>query len=682
MASKPPTRMTLTTVLDSGGIDALRFQGMVATEALGQLFEFKIEALSSSGFIVPHQLLGQPACVLLESGSVKRHFHGLVCATGVVGEVDKVFGYHLVLRPWLWLATRRTDTRVFQGLTVVEILKIVFEPFSPDCDFQQLTGEFPKYDYCVQYRETDFNFVSRLMEQEGIYYYFKHSAQKHTMVFVNGPSAHLPSPFQAEFDFHKAGRQDAGDGISTWRADQEIQPGKVVLRDYDFTKPKGNLETTAHAVRRGATPVLEVYDYPGLYVSASDGERYSKLRMEELQARVTLVQGSGAMSGLACGHLFTLRKHPRDDQNVRHLVVSTCMELRLSGYESGQDDTSVQCQFTAIQALEIFRPQRASPKPVVGGLHTAIVVGKEGEEIYPDKHGRVKVKFHWEREGTGKGQADDKLNSCWVRVSTPWAGKNWGAISLPRVGQEVVVDFLEGDPDRPLIVGSVYNGEQIPPYDLPANKTVSTTKSRSSAKGNADTYNELRFEDKKGNEHIWLHAQRNFFQNVKNDTVISIAGDQDSYIGKDFKQKIDGGFYAEIKKAYSLKVSDGAMEIDVEQSIFQKSGKGLQIEAGTDISVIATKGAVYIKAETKVVIESTLGITLSAGGSEVVLGPAGVTIKGTMVNINTGSAKEKGKKAQKESLEKAREDNNQGTKISDVERPVQALEYKDSKTSG
>ena len=681
MASKPPTRMTLTTVLDSGGINTLRFQGMVATEALGQPFEFAIEALSDSGAIQARALLGLPASVLLESGSVKRHFHGLVCAMGVVGAVDKVFGYHLILRPWLWLLTRRTDTRVFQGLTVVEILKIVFEPFSPDCDFQQLTGEFPKYDYCVQYRETDFNFVSRLMEQEGIYYYFKHSGQKHTMVFVNGPSAHLPSPFQAEFDFHQAGRQDAGDGITAWRADEEIQPGKVVLRDYDYLKPKENLEKAVKAERIGAKPLLEVYDFPGLYANAADGARYSKLRMEELQARVTLVQGSGAVSGLACGHLFTLNKHPRGDQNVKHLVVSTTMELRLSGYESGQGDTSVHCQFTAIRDNETFRPQRITPKPVVGGLHTAIVVGKDGEEIYTDKHGRIKVKFHWEREGAGKGQTDDKLNSCWVRVSSPWAGKSWGAISLPRVGQEVVVDFLEGDPDRPLIVGSVFNGDQTPPYKLPDHKTVSTNKSRSSVSGDTATYNELRFEDEKGKEHIWLQAQRNFFQNVKNDTIISVAGDQDSYIGKDFKQKIDGGFYAEIEKAYRLDLK-GAMETEVKESIFQKSGKGFSIEAADDFSVITEKGAVYIKAGTKVVIESAVGITLSAGGSEVVLGPAGVTIKGALVNINTGSAKESGKKAKKEKLQEARKKENQSGKIKTVGNPQEALNYSDSKTSG
>ena len=334
----------------------------------------------------------------------------------------------------------------------------------------------PEYEYCVQYRETDFNFVSRLMEQEGIYYYFKHHADKHTMVIVNSPSAHQPNPTQDTFEF-----REAADGlldfepITQWTTNREIQPARVVLRDYDFKQPKASLEATASASRAGAPSKLEHYDYPGTYSDNAGGKRYSQLRVEELQARYSRIEGAGAIRNLVCGHRFNLKGHPRSDQNRAHVVLASRMQMAYGGYESGQGETYCRCQFTAIEGDELFRPQRITPKPTVAGLHTALVVGPHGQEIYTDPHGRVKVQFHWDR----LGKRDEK-SSCWVRVATPWAGQNWGAISLPRIGQEVVVDFLEGDPDRPLITGQVYNGDQKPPYPLPDHATVSTNKSRSS----------------------------------------------------------------------------------------------------------------------------------------------------------------------------------------------------------
>ena len=619
----------------------LLFKSMDATEELGRLFEFNIDALADSGTIKLEDLLGQPASVsvVLPEGD-KRYFHGLVCAMGTEGALENMFAYRIVLRPWLWLLTRRTDTRVFQDMTVQDILKKVFEPFSPDYDFQ-LTGALPKYEYCVQYRETDFNFVSRLMEQEGIYYYFAHLAGKHTMVIVNSSSAHKPNPVQDKFEFRVAADdQHDFEPITQWRANKEIQTGQVVLRDFDFTAPKVFPEAKSKAPRKDASVKLEVYDYPGVFSKTADGTRYSQLRMEELQARFSRVDGGGAVRGLVCGYRFELKGHPRADQNQPYLLMSTHIEMAHSGHESGVAKTSCKCSFTAIEGTEIFRPRRLTPKPAVAGLHTAMVVGPSGQEIYTDVHGRAKVQFHWDRLGTN----DDK-SSCWVRVASPWAGQNWGSIALPRIGQEVVVDFLEGDPDRPLITGRVYNGEQKPPYALPDHATVSTHKSRSSKSGAKDNFNELRFEDDKGSEYVWFQAEKDFHQLVKNDATLLVKGKQDRVVKLDLTEQIDGAVTTKIGKdsvtevvgKHSLKVT-GDMMTESSKSISQKSGMKMDVKVGMDLGVDAAMN-IHLKAGVNLVIEAGVMITLKAGASSIVIGPAGISIVGApMVMINSGGS--------------------------------------------
>jgi type VI secretion system secreted protein VgrG len=617
MAIRIDEPMTLKTTLG----DALMFKSMVATEELGRMFEFDVEALADSGTIKPDDLLGKPATVSVEmDNQQKRYFHGLVCAIETGHAMQRQYQYRLSLRPWLWMLTRRSDTRVFQQCKVEDILRKVFEPFSPKVEFQ-LTGDYPTYDYCVQYRESDFNFVSRLMEQEGIYYYFKHTQNDHTMVIVDAPSAHGTHLTFDSFEYRSA--IDAAidfDGVTEWRTRREIQSGQVVLRDYNFTKPKDLIEGKYTSPRDGASARLEVYDYPGRHTFAEEAEkaevtRYSRLRMEELQARYVRVDGAGSTRAMACGHKFMLVDHPRDDQNKKnYLLVSTRYEMRLSGYESGSEQTTCHCSFSAIPDTEIFRSARIAEKPVVSGLHTAVVVGPGADEIHTDQHGRVRVQFHWDRHGKN----DDK-SSCWVRVSSPWAGKGWGGISLPRKGQEVVVDFLGGDPDKPLITGRVYNAEQTPPYALPANATVSTNKSRSSQGGAADNFNELRFEDKKGDEYIWFQAEKDFHQFVKNDATLLVKGKQDRVVNLDLTEQIDGAVkvkigkdsVTEVKGKHSLDVT-GDMMTESKASISQKSGAKTDIKVGADLGVDATAN-IHIKAGVNLVIEAGAMITLKAG---------------------------------------------------------------------
>ena len=628
--------MALTTTLGS----ALLFQRMKATEELGRLFEFNIDALADSGTIKPGELLGKTASVALDLPTgAYRYFHGIVSAMGTDGTAERRFRYRLVLRPWLWLLTRRTDTRVFQEMSVQDILKKVFEPFSADYEFD-LKGVFPKYEYCVQYRETDFDFISRLMEQEGIYYYFRHEANKHTMVIVNAPSAHADLPRLSKYKFRpKVDAKHDFEPITQWRADTEIQSGQVVLRDFDFEQPHASLEAKAKATRADAPAKLEVYDYPGPYPSKAEGDRYSQLRIEELQARYSRVTGYGAIRGLACGYRFTLEEHPRADQNRAHLVVATRIEMEHGGYESGLETTFCHCNFVALEGSETFRPQRTTPRPVVAGLHSAIVVGPSGEELYTDDYGRVKVQFHWDRIG-----ARDDKSSCWVRVASPWAGQTWGMISLPRIGQEVVVDFLDGNPDRPLITGRVYNGEQMPPYALPANATVSTNKSRSSKSGTAENFNELRFEDKKGEEYVWLQAEKDFHHLVKNDATLKVVGNQDTLIEKNLTEQMDGDvkvkigkdFVTEVIGSNSLKVTKDIM-VETSATLSQKSGANTDVKVGANLGVDAAAN-VHIKGGANIVIEAGVMVTLKAGGSSVVVGPSGVMIIGTMVMINSGGA--------------------------------------------
>ena len=416
MPDAPQQLMTLSTALGAG---VLKFRSLQASEELGRLFEFNVGALSENRTVDFADLLGTPACVHVElpDGS-RRHFNGIVTSAGVDAAAGRLFGYSLTLRPWLWLLTRRADTRIFQNLALPDILKKVFEPYAGEVKFE-LSASYPSYEYCVQYRETDFNFVSRLMEQEGIYYYFRHAESAHTLVLVDKMSAHEPYPGHADVLYAAShdGMLDT-DAVTDWRTSHEVQPGKVTLNDYNFTTPATTLLAESASTRKTAKAQYEHYDPPGEYPDKAAGERYAGLRMEEIEARFMRAVGAGNVRGIAVGHRFTLKEHPRAAENAEHVVVSTRIDASLAGYESGNLQTYFHCGFSAIGAGEVFRSQRETPKPTVAGPQTAVVVGKAGEEIDTDEYGRVKVQFHWDRLGK-----KDEKSSCWVRVSHPLRGQ-------------------------------------------------------------------------------------------------------------------------------------------------------------------------------------------------------------------------------------------------------------------
>jgi type VI secretion system secreted protein VgrG len=643
--------MTLSTTL---GPDALRFRSLSATEEMSRLFEFQVTAVSDDEVDLA-ALLGTPASVSVElpSDGTQRHLHGIVAAAGLEGASGKRAAYRLVLRPWLWLLTRRSDTRIFQNKTPLDVIKAVLEPYAGDVSYD--VGNLPTYEYCVQYRETDFNFVSRLMEQEGLYYYFKHAEGGHTLVVVDKMSAHASFPGHDKIMFRESldGLLDVH-AITEWRTTREIQPGKVVLNDFDFVNPKTSLLAEKASTRSGASTKMEIYDPPGDYPAKAAGERYAGLRMEEHDARFLRASGSSLARGIATGHRFTLDEHPCGSENADHVVLSTHIDAAFSGYEAGQGDSHFVCRFETMPASGVFRPARITPKPMVPGPQTAIVVGKSGDEITTDPHGRIKVQFHWDRLGE-----NDENSSCWVRVSHPWAGDGWGMIALPRIGQEVVVDFLEGDPDRPLVTGRVYNGANKPPYALPDHATVSTIKSRSSKEGGDTDFNELRFEDNKGSEYIWFQAQKDYYQYVKNDSYTVIDNDQFRVVKKNLKEEIKEDVQLlvgknrkeQVKGKDNLTVDgDRAIEIKGKQDtqtaadlVFEsgavislKSGADTHAKAGANLGVEAAAN-VHIKGGANVVIEAGAMLTLKCGGSSIVLGPT-LSITGSMVLINSGGA--------------------------------------------
>ena len=651
MAQSKPFQMALKTSVGA----KLRFVSMAAQEEVSRLFEFQIVAVSDDGAISADDLLGKPAAVSLEmANGGTRWFHGIVASFGIEGGEGRLHSYRLTVRPWLWLLTRSADLRIFQDKSVPDIIKALFAEYSGSV-VVKLTGSHKPRSYCVQYRESAFNFVCRLMEEEGIFFWFAHSESKHDLVLADDPGAHAASPGFDKVLFRVDQQAIVGQpAIQQWQMRQEIQTGKVVLSDYNFEKPSTALKTDpASQTRQHAEATHEAYDYPGHYADKAAGGDIAKLRLEEAASRFGRYTGQGNTPGLAAGAKFTLADHPRKDQNAAYLVLGTQIDMRQAAYDSAGGAGSFQCRFTLQRFDEPFRPARISPKPMVAGPQTAVVVGAgDPGDIVPDKYGRVKVQFHWDRVGK-----KDANSSCWVRVASPWAGNGFGMIALPRLGQEVVVDFLEGDPDQPLITGRVHNAEQMPPYELPANATVSTLKSRSKL-GPVDAFNELRFEDKKGSEYVWMQAQKDRFEvveetlkseirkhehrSVKENRKELIEGEYHLMVTKGVKQKFDAKFSVDTKNDILFKAGDG-FSLKTGKDIAVESGTAISLKAGTDMHVkigknIGAEGGmnVHIKGGMNVVVEGGMQVTIKAGPSSVVLGPDGVSITGPMVKINSG----------------------------------------------
>ena len=610
---------------------SLHFKSMSALEEVSRLFELRVVAVSDDNDVGADDVLGKPAAVSIEVADGQlRWFHGVVAAFGIDGVEGRRYSYRLVLRPWLWLLTRSADLRIFQEMSALEIVKQVFGDYTGNF-VDETTGSYGTRTYCVQYRETDFDFVSRLMEEEGIFYYFRHSEDKHELVLADAPGTHVAVEGFAEIAYFEDERAlGERQGINVWRMRHEIQTGKWTLSDYNFETPSTSLlSTTVESGRGHGENAHEVYDYPGLYAVKADGDARAQVRLDEASSRFTRFTGQGNTPGLAAGALFTLVGHDRDDQNADYVVLQTRIDAVQAGYEAGVgEDTRFLCRFVAQSHADPFRPARITRKPTVAGPQTALVVGGGGEgEIETDEHGRIKVQFHWDRLGQ-----KDANSSCWLRVASGWAGNGWGMLSLPRIGQEVVVAFLEGDPDQPLVIGRVHNAEQKTPYDLPANASVSTIKSRSMG-GGADEFNELRFEDKAGSEYVLLHAQKDRLEFVEETLKAEIGVDEHRIVKGNRKEKIEGDQHHQVVGAvkqkvdgkWSLKVADEMM-IGTDAKAHLKSAQDLRVEGGTKVSLKAGT-ELHVKAGQNTGLDSGMNVHIKGGMNVVIEAGLQLTIK-------------------------------------------------------
>ncbi|MBN2271775.1 MAG: type VI secretion system tip protein VgrG [Sedimentisphaerales bacterium] len=621
------------------GEDVLLLVAMSGTEQLGRPFDFRLELVSEDHQIRFEDIIGQNVSIRLELSKNKtRYFNGYVSNFTQTPGRGRYAEYKATIVPWLWFLTRTSDCRIFQKMTVPNIIKQVFRDHGFSDFEDSLSGNYREWEYCVQYRETDFNFVSRLMEQEGIYYFFKHEDGKHTLVLADSASAHQPFEEYEEVQYRPPDSAVSDDEvILTWRVSKKVLPGMYSLKDFDFKNTKKDLQTRAKVTRDHAGADHEMYDYPGEYAEYADGENYARTRIEELQSQYMVAEADSDARGICAGCTFTLSEYPRDDQNIKYLITSAHYNIALAEFESEGSNASesvYSCSFAAIDATEPFRAGRITPKPSIPGPQTAIVVGPSGEEIHTDEYGRVKVLFHWDRYGKA-----DENSSCWIRVAQVWAGKNWGAMYIPRIGQEVIIEFIEGDPDRPIITGRVYNGQAMPPYELPSEKTKSTLKSNSSKGGQG--FNEIRYEDKKGDEQIFIHAEKNLdirvkndrFETIKNNRHLHVEKDKFEHVDNNRSEKVDADHKEEIGKDRHLKVK-GKEAKEVAKSL-SLTVKGDVIEVFKKNHSEQTTQNYYLKAM-GIVIEAMKGITLKCGGSSVVLDPAGVTVKGAMVTIDGG----------------------------------------------
>ncbi len=676
------------------GSDVLLFKDMEGQEGISQLFSFHLNLLSEKPDISFKNIIGKSVTIIIDLQDGKyRYINGIVSEFYQLSAGDPstsnnlLSHYTATVVPFLWLLTRTTDSRIFQHKSVPDIVEKIFGDNGVQDYKLSLKGSYSPRDYCVQYRESDFNFVSRLMEEEGIFYYFQHEDGKHTLILADDASEHKTCPEQgaARCKPHEGAAYEE-DMIDSLHVKQEIRAGKYTLNDFNFEMPNTSLKLEEPSNQKLGPGEREYYDYPGLYGKKSEGDNLSKIRMQEEEAQITTCYGASNCRAFTSGYKFKLEDFYRRDMNNKDYILTRVRHTGSQTYSIGESDSGAtyKNEFTCIPSDVPFRPVRVTPKPFVRGAQTAIVVGPSGEEIYPDKYGRVKVQFHWDREG-----AKDDKSSCWIRVSQLFAGAGWGAMFIPRIGHEVVVDFLEGDPDRPIITGRVYHGANNPPYPLPDEKTKSTIKTNSSPGGGG--FNELRFEDKKGKEEIYLQGEKDWNILIKNnkgqtigvDDQLSVGNNQRITVGVNKAETIGAAKELTIGGAYQVSVG-GAMNesvgglkaeeigahkaVKVAKDSTEDIGGNQTVNVGKDMSetisgkktvqvskdfseTVAGKKTVAITKEyglnaKKMLLTADDEITIKTGSAKIIMKKNGdITIEGKKINIKgSGDVVLKGQK--------------------------------------
>ena len=615
------------------GATAFVVQRFSGHEELGRLYEYELELLSERGDITAEQLLGSNATVALELPDSKgtRSFNGYITRFTVQGSIrtpafksNTGFLYLVTLSPGLWFMTRSANSRIFPADKAIN--DVIMQVLQTDTLMKSTSSatDTETRNYIAQYRETDFNFISRLAEHAGVYYYFTHTDGAHAMVLLDKADDHLATPNLAELRMIGVGTT-AGT-LETLRLVSEVQPGAYSTGDYNYAKPNTQLAAVSSNPASHDNAGFEIFDHPIDSITSDFVTTYAKIRSEELACRYAVVRGSGPERCIQAGFKVTVSGHSVDSMNQDYLVIShSFTAVNGTAQNAGAAGSTFQCEFEAIPAATQFRSARVAPRPTIAGTQTALVVADFRNDSDTDTGGnigRVKVRFYWDRYGT---------DSCWARVSTPWAGKGYGFQNMPRVGEEVLVQFLEGDPDRPVVIGRVHNAENMPPFKLPAGAAYTGMKSLSIDSGGksvAGKWNELRFDDTDGAEQIYLQAQYDYDRRVLNDAKTWVGNESHAHVTKDAFDKYDADHHVQTTGDHNEKVG-GALSFDVTSDIQIKSGSKFLVDGGNEV---------HLKASSKIVLECATGVSLVCGGNFVSLTPAGVDIKGILVNVNSGGS--------------------------------------------
>jgi type VI secretion system secreted protein VgrG len=645
--------------------DQLLLAGFIAAERLSEPFTISLDVLAEKEIDFIQHLGSGFGVDMTEDARLARPFNGVLFEAQHVSDDDEGVRYRLTLRPWTLLLDTGLNTRLWQDKSARDIIKAVFEQAGLSGFEFRLRGDSKPRHYCVQYRESDFEFVSRLMEEEGYFYFFEHEPAKHTLVIADDASAHKPVPGMAELEYtSEGGKENVFAHLTSWA--ERVRPGvqKVSLRDSHFMKPFDAYAGEADTTGQGANDKAELYDYPGAYSYVDDtgarreGSKVAGLLLEASRAERRLMEGSGNAFALAVGSRVKIKDHPHGPYNEEVRVLGAVHSYTGQAYATGGGsgvDMSVSIEATPIATP--WRPPLRTAKPVVQGPQTAIVVGPdEAKGIHVDKYGRVRVKFYWDRRDKGPNgqEVQPDHRSCWVRVAQGWADGGFGAMHIPRVGEEVVVSFLEGDPDRPIVTGRVYNAERMPPYALPAEKTKSTWKSQTVGDsgqyqeteeppaGNEKGFNELRFEDKGGSEEVFLHAQRDYKAWVRHDesrktgrdVTVRVGRSRKTEVKKDETLIVETGSEVHTVKAGSRKTTiNKADELKIETG-----DKKLEVSMGNWANQVKM-GNYTLKCDLgKVTVEAMQEIELKVGMNSIKISQMGVEIKGMMVNAKADIA--------------------------------------------
>lgn len=623
------------------GTDSLTFTHLIGRDEISRCYAYTVGFVSGNATVDPLKMLGGVVSIEGEADP-KRWFSGLISEFRLTRMEDRLTFYEAVVRPWLWFLGNTTDCRIFQNMTVIEIVEKIFSKYGPVKFEKRLQGAYPPRDYCVQFDESDLDFVQRLLEHEGIMYFFEHSDGDHTLILADAMSKLKPTPGYETVQYHFEGRSARRDieYITEWIPGSAVRPGAYAHTDYDFKKPGADLMGKSEQPFSHKRASGENYRQPGAHLDVGRGDSLAAIRREELQAPHRRVAAAGTVRGLFPGCTFKLEGFPRDDQNQEYLVLSAEYKLFDPGYRAGIETEGENFRVVlGVAPTSIpYRPPRVTKRPIMRGPQTATVVGPSGEEIFTDEYARVKVQFHWDREGK-----KDQNSSCFVRVSQTWAGGGFGFIQIPRIGQEVIVDFLEGDPDLPIITGRVYNASQMPPYGLPGNATQSGLKTNSSLGGGG--WNELRFEDKAGSEEVYFQAQKDHKLLVKNDRNKLVQHDQSDRIDNNAKHSVGVNLDEDVGNNKTTKVGvDRKVNIGSNDTETVGANRSLTVGANETIHVLAnsTENIDANHSQTVALVQTiTVGAARidSVGAAETrTVGAAQMNTIGAIRSVKVGAA--------------------------------------------